>query len=109
MLPAKNRLTKKEDFQRVIRKGRLFSFAGGTLKVVANNLEVARVGFLAGKKVSKKATERNAAKRKVRGIFLENIKKIKPGLDLLVMLGSGATDPEKKSIEAVLKKNDLLA
>ncbi len=84
MLPAKNRLVKKEDFQRVIRNGCPFSFGDMALKAAKNNLKNSRIGFLAGKKNIKSAVKRNRIKRMLRGAFLRNLAEIKPGFDVVV-------------------------
>lgn len=84
MLPAKNRLIKKEDFQRVIRKGSFFSFGDIALRVLKNDLGKTRIGFLVGKKSAKSAVRRNKIKRTLRGAFLRHLKEIHPGFDAVV-------------------------
>lgn len=84
MLPAKNRLIKKEDFQRVIRNGRLFSFGDIALRVLRNDLGKTRTGFLVGKKCARSAVRRNKIKRTLRGAFLQNLKEMHPGFDIVV-------------------------
>lgn len=113
MLPATNRLTQKEDFQRVIQRGRPFSFENILLKVAGNNLNRTRIGFLVGKKTAKEATSRNSIKRALRGEFLQIIKDIKPGFDIVILCRFCQKKGKKfefdgKKIEKFLDANNLL-
>lgn len=93
MLPFQNRLTKKTDFQKVYASRNSFFAPGLTLKFTANNLPVSRVGFSVEKKWFKKAVERNWAKRKLRESVRPLLKKIKIGMDIVII----AKDP--RSVE----------
>jgi ribonuclease P protein component len=93
MLPFQNRLTKKTDFQKVYASRESFFAPGLTLKFIANDLTVTRVGFSVEKKWFKKAVERNWAKRKLRESTRPLLKKIKSGLDIVII----AKDP--RSVE----------
>lgn len=113
MLPRKNRLTEKRDFERVIRKGASFSFGEISLKFAKNNAEFSRVGFLIGKKSGRKSSARNVIKRKLRGDFLKELKNIKPGFDIVVFCNYYENEGkefklEKNQIEKLLKKSGLL-
>lgn len=84
MLPSKNRLKKKKDFERVFKEGKGVKEEFLYIKVVANNLTVSRVGFIVSQKVSKKAVLRNKIKRRLREITKEKLPKIKQGLDIVL-------------------------
>ena len=78
MLPKKNRLTKKNDFDRVFKKGiSVFDYILG-IKILKNNLPDSRFGIIVSNKISKKANERNKIKRQIR----ECLKKINPNFSL---------------------------
>lgn len=85
MLPFKNRLTRKKDYEKVQKIGRFVSSGNVALKILGNDLKETRVGFVVGLKYSKKAVERNLVKRKLREIFRSELKKIKKGVDIVVM------------------------
>ena len=92
MLGKKYRLTKKEDFDDVFKKGtwvrgRLISLR---VKKTANALPP-RVGFVVGMKTAKKAVTRNRLKRQLRASFEKHIKEIKRGLDIVVVPTPGIT------------------
>ncbi|MDR3558852.1 MAG: ribonuclease P protein component [Candidatus Pacebacteria bacterium] len=86
MLPPKNRLIKKKDFETVHRLGRFFSFGLLAAKVSRNTREETRLGFAVGIKFSKKAVQRNRIKRQLREIVRLNLEKIKPGFDVVVVV-----------------------
>jgi ribonuclease P protein component len=86
VLPFKNRLTKRRDFEKVQKMGQFFSSQNIALKVMENGLNDSRIGFGVGLKFSKKAVERNLAKRRLREIAKNFLKKIKPGFDIVVFL-----------------------
>ena len=113
MLPRKNRLTKKIDYERVIRKGASFSFGEISLKFLKNAEGIAKIGFLVGKKSGRKPSARNAIKRKLRHLFLKELKNIKPGFDIVVFCRyyekeGKKFELEKHQVEKLLEKSQLL-
>ena len=64
------------------------------LKIVQNNLEENRFGFIVSQKVSKKAVLRNKIKRRLRDIVRQNIAKIRKGIDAALIALPGL---EKKN------------
>ncbi|HRY82532.1 MAG TPA: ribonuclease P protein component [Candidatus Moranbacteria bacterium] len=105
MLPRKNRLTNKKDFEEVHRLGSFFSFGVVFLKVKKNNTGKTRAGFLVGIKFSKKAVERNRIKRQLREIVRKNIGKIKESFDLVISLKKSS----KKEILSKDLERDLMS
>jgi len=85
MLPAKNRITKKEDFDAVYRQSRTVSAGNVVLKFRKNNFEYSRIGIVVGTKFSKLAVERNRIKRQLREIMRAEFKKIYPGWDMVII------------------------
>jgi len=108
MLEKKYRLTKKEDFDNVFKKG---AWARGrllSLRIKKTTNSLPRVGFVVGTRITKKAVTRNRLKRQLRVSFSEHIKKIKSGLDIVVV-----PEPEitkigfqeiREEVERVLRK-----
>ena len=109
MLPYKNRLIKKTDFERVYKYGKFFCFENICLKAVKNRLTESRVGFSVGLSFSKKATERNRKKRQLRGFFMKNWGRIKKGLDMVVIFkkDNNKTAKIEEKIEKILSKANL--
>ncbi len=60
------RLTEKEDFSSVFKKGKKLEGFFIWLKFLKNSLGIFRFGFVVGMKISKKAVERNKIKRRLR-------------------------------------------
>lgn len=84
MLPYKNRLVKKTDFEKVYKYGNFFYSENIGLKIKRNNIGIVRVGFSVGTKFSKRATKRNKTKRQLREIFHKMLKEIQKGVDIIV-------------------------
>ncbi|HBO16613.1 MAG: Ribonuclease P protein component [Candidatus Moranbacteria bacterium GW2011_GWE2_35_2-] len=115
MLPKKNRLTKKGDFERVSSKGNYFSFQNISLKTTSNNSSFPRIGFSIGKKISVKAINRNQIKRVLRESFQEHLPKIAEGVDIVVYFkkdnqSEKLIDSKKTAarVEKLLKKANLI-
>ena len=106
MLPKINRLRKTKDFEGVFKskKGYFFSKEKILIKVKKNNLENSRFGFVVGRKVSKKATERNLIKRKLREAVRKNLPKIKKGIDVVIVVKPGFKENDfDRLIERIFK------
>ncbi|MFA6296861.1 MAG: ribonuclease P protein component [Patescibacteria group bacterium] len=88
MLQKENRLTKKDDFGRIHKRGRFCGDEFLAIRFLPNGLDVTRVGFLVGLKISKKAVIRNKIKRILREVFRLKIKncKLKKGFDIIVLV-----------------------
>lgn len=98
MLPAKNRLTKREDFKTVYENGKFYVANGLAMKLIRNQLSFTRVGFSVGKKFSKKATDRNKARRILREVFRKELKSIKPGFDIVIIHNKTDRAPDLKDV-----------
>ena len=106
MLSKANRLTRKNDFQKIHGKGRFISDSFLAIKVLSNSLKVARIGFLVGLKVSKKSVVRNKIKRRLRDIFRLLIKgeKLKGGFDVIVLVRPEIVEKKYEEIEKMIKR-----
>jgi len=82
MLKKENRLKKKKDFDSVYKKGKTIAGKLIFLKILKNNLDINRFGFVVSKKISKKAVIRNKTKRKLREIIKKEI--IKKGFNIII-------------------------
>lgn len=85
MLPFKNRLVKRKDFEDVFRIGSAYSQGNVLIKISKNGLNETRIGFVVGAKFSKKAVERNEMKRRLREIFRKKLAEIEAGWDVVVL------------------------
>lgn len=104
MLPLKNRLKDRKDFNEVFKRGKAIFQGGLGLKFKENGLNQTRIGFSVGVAFSSKAVERNRIRRKMREFFRDWAKKMKKGYDVAVFLK--ATSREKKDF---LGKNQVLS
>ena len=108
MLSKANRLRKEKDFEKLFKKGKSFRNGFLILKIVQNNLEESRFGFIVSQKVSKKAALRNKIKRRIRAVARQNIKKIRKGIDVALIALPGLEKKnflETKEILNALLKN----
>jgi ribonuclease P protein component len=81
VLPKKNRLKKKKDFENIFRKGKSVKEDFLSFKWKLNGLKVSRFGFIVSQKISKKATVRNKIKRRLRELLKLNLLHLKKGID----------------------------
>jgi len=113
MLPFKNRLVKRKDFEKVQRFGQFSACQNVAIKWAPNELDDTRIGFSVGLKFSKKAVERNLAKRRLREIIKARLKQIIPGLDIVVSLRRRENEKinwkkmEQMAAEALIKSQLL--
>lgn len=101
-LPKKNRLKGKREFKRVLEKGKGFKEDFLILKVFRNFSNLIRFGFLVSQKISKKATIRNKIKRRLSELVRVKLKKIKNGIDGILIPLPGIEKKEFFEIERIL-------
>lgn len=104
MLPAIHRLTKKEDFSLVYSKGSYAADGSISIKYIHSSNPETRLGFPVGKNVSKKAVERNRARRILRAAAIGYVKMLKPGFDIAIMLRPTSKEIGLEQAQANLKK-----
>ena len=104
MLARENRLQKKKDFERVFKQGKGVRAGFLFLKVIKNNLESSRFGFIVSQKISKKAVIRNKIKRRLRAIIREKIPELKKGLDVAIIVQPGIEKESFQSLEENIAK-----
>jgi len=88
MLPRQNRLRKKEDVDRVFRRGRPVSGGLVMIKHLGSDSATPRVAVLVGKKLEKKAVHRNRIKRRLREVIRLHVDQLPAGRDLLIVARS---------------------
>lgn len=109
MLPLKNRLTKKSDFENVRQNGRFITskyFSASCVKRDKEELP-SRFGFIVSKKISMKSHDRNRVKRILREIVQSNIDEVEKGFDFVIIAKSGITQVDRDKLETDLKKEIL--
>lgn len=84
MLPKIYRLTNRTDFTNVYKNGKFFYSSALVISIIPNGLTVTRIGFSVGKSFSKKATDRNRAKRIMREAVRMHIALIRDGFDVVI-------------------------
>jgi len=112
MLPLKNRLKKKKDFEYVFKKGNGFRDGFLFLKLAENNLKTSRFAFVVSLKVSKKASLRNKIKRNLKKTIKANLPRIKTGFDVTLTVIPGlekqSLQQMRETAESVFKKAELV-
>jgi len=96
-LGSAERLTRRSEFQRAFDRGNRIPGRFMTLLVVPNDLQVARLGIVATRKLGSAVT-RNRAKRLIREVFRRN--KPAPGVDLVVLPRRELLDASFSTLEA---------
>jgi ribonuclease P protein component len=104
MLSKINRLKKTKDIEMVSKKGKRFKEDLLILKITKNALSQTRFGFVVSRKVSKKATLRNKIKRRLREMVSKKEKKLKKGLDVLLITCPGLETKDFWEIDETLNK-----
>lgn len=102
MLPKVNRLKKKKDFEKVLKKGQGFKENFLVLKITKNNLKLSRFGFIVSTRFSKKAVVRNKIKRRLREIIRAKLAKIKKGRDGVIIIMPGFQIDNFWELEAII-------
>ena len=92
------RLKKHREFEKVYVHGK--SLGGSTVAFYfcPNDLGYPRAGFVASKKISKRAVDRNRAKRLMREVFRLNKHRIKP-VDLIFIARKGILGKRYQEVE----------
>jgi ribonuclease P protein component len=109
MLPFNNRLTKNRDFENVFQGGVGAGAGPVFLKFKKNNQSDSRFGISVGLSFSKKAVERNSAKRKISEIIRKNINYFKKGFDVIIIFRRPREKKEMSSsqLESFIKEAAL--
>jgi len=104
MLPAKNRLKKKKDFEKIFKEGRGFKEDFLYLKIRRNNLKSSRFGFVVSKKFSLRATKRNRIRRLLSEAVKTNLGRVKKSVDGVMVVMPEFKINDFWEIEATVNK-----
>ena len=111
MLPKINRLRKTKEIKRVFKEGGGHREGFLFLRLVKNNLQISRFGFVVSQGVAKKSTLRNKIKRRLRELVRTRLPRIKTGFDVVIIAqpGSGTKNFQdtEKNVENLFKKAKL--
>ena len=108
MLPAAHRLKGKKIFDDLFRAGKTFSNDALMMKVAEGQAgQPTKFGFGASLKFSKKAVERNKAKRWMREAVRAKIEEIQPGWHIIFFI-SPKFPKEKLKLDLVREKTENL-
>lgn len=99
MLPARNRLRKRRDFERVFNSKSSFSGRFFRLIYSKSDLSFSRLGVVVSSKVSKKAVIRNKIRRRVYVFIKPYIKIINPPLDMAMIISKTAVEADIKEFK----------
>ena len=112
MLPKKNRLKKKKEFEMVFREGRSFQGCFFILKIKENHLSFPRFAFVFPVKNEKSAERRNRGKRVFREAVRGFLPFISTGNDIIFIIKKEANEREyqeiREDIERSLEKIKIL-
>ncbi len=104
MLPIKNRLKKKKEFEVAFREGRAFPGRFFILKIKENNLPLSRFAFVFPIKSEKKATGRNKGKRLFREAVRGFLPFIKTGNDVIFIIKEEADKKKHEEVREDVKQ-----
>jgi ribonuclease P protein component len=108
MLPANHRLKGKKMFNDLFRAGKTFSNDALIMKVSGGDADQpTKFGFGASLKFSKKAVERNLAKRWMREAVRARLKEIQPGWQVAFLINS-KLPKEKLNLNLIQEKTENL-
>lgn len=102
MLASKNRIAKKEDFEKVKKDGKLYqsdNFGVAVLK--KSEEEDSRFGFVVSTKISKDASKRNRIKRALREVTRHHLHIIGKGYDMVFL---PKTSIVRKTTEEIMRE-----
>jgi len=103
MLTKKRRLS-KEEINRVKEEGRLWSTPLFSLLYLKGLDSPSKFAFILSKRVSKKAVERNHAKRILAGATRQLIKKIREGYWIVFLVKKEALKQKRSQVDPIIKK-----
>lgn len=98
MLPKNFRLTKKEDFQKVLKEGKVVQGRFLGLAFANSGEGGPKIGIIVSNKISKKTTVRNRIKRAVREESRKHLEKLAEEMLLVFLAKKGAAGADLQEI-----------
>ncbi len=113
MLPLKNRLKKRKDFDLIYKTGKNAFASNFFLKFKENGLSESRIGISIGTKFSPKAFLRNKTKRQIREVFRRELPFLREGFDIVIIPKkrkeeNSSFEEWQIAIKSALKSSDLI-
>ena len=96
------RLRKATDFSKTYKFGKSYNNPGFYIKTLSGQGGVSRFAVVVPKKVSKRAVDRNRARRRIYEIIRLNLPKISPGYTIIITVKSDLEATPPKSLESDL-------
>lgn len=104
MLPRENRLTKKKEFDRVLKKGAVIqSPSFGLFFVKEDDLAPSCFGIVISNKISRLANRRNRVKRIIREALRGLLARIEPGFSFVFLSRRSIIDRTHEELEVEIK------
>lgn len=97
MFPKKQRITKKEHFQRIYKNAQVFNLGYFRVFIIKNALGKTRASVIVSKKVSSLSVNRNKIKRKLRHVLISNLNLFPDNSDILIIALNSKILSEKSS------------
>lgn len=104
MLPPDYRLRKTKEFKQVASLRQAVRENGLLVKAKPSAKEHARFGIVVGKKVAKHAVRRNRIRRVLRAAIEEDLAKIKPGFDIVLIVLPGFDEEDGKATRNAVRR-----
>ncbi|MFH1367470.1 MAG: ribonuclease P protein component [Patescibacteria group bacterium] len=108
MLKAQYHLRRKQDFQKIYRRGDYFFSPHLIIRFLPNSKNLSRFAFVVSAKVAPKAVDRNLVKRRLSEIIRLNLDHLAVGLDLIIIAKKSLLTQEfanqKENLIILLKK-----
>lgn len=104
MLPKRNRLVLKPDFEKIKNKGEKFQSNLFGLLVLPTDNDSSRFGFVISTKLSKRAVKRNRIKRVLREQVRLLLPRIKPGFDVVFLGKKAILESKQEEIGSEIKR-----
>lgn len=102
-LPKPLRLTNPADFKRVFSKGRRIHQPPLSLVYVVNGLAYSRIGLAIGKRLARRAVERNRVKRQIRESFRLRKQEL-DGVDCVFYLNGSTTQLSNAALRCLIDR-----
>ena len=102
MLAKLNRLKRKKDFARIFKKGRGFKEECLFLKVLPSGANQSRFGIIVSQKISKKASERNKIRRRIRAAIFKKLTALEGSFDAVIVAIPGIAKKDFTAIEKMI-------
>jgi ribonuclease P protein component len=103
MLPRQERLRHQQDFDRIRAHGNSYHQPLLRLVVLKEDSSRRLAGFIVSKRISKKATDRNLIKRRLRAAYAELSQDIPPGSVLLFVARPACLEASYQELQTQLR------